>query len=382
MGKNKRKQTTNAIFQSLHIPRQAVIYLLVFFGFLALFIASFMLFKQYYAAVFLKPVAHAGYIILKITGLDIAFDTGFLQSGYCDYVLPHQVLRVNFGCTGLYVLFIFLAAVLAYPASIRKKIIGFAIGIPLFTAYSIIRLIVMGITGNWFPEYLTFIHNYLMIIINIAFVLWLYSLWLEYGFEKLKYNFFIRFLAGSLFLLIIWKPVSTLYLHVISAAANAFFTIIGHSVSLYVEGDVLNMLYPPIARETLSFAMRDADQIFLNLIVLAALIFSSHRVARIRRLKYGAISVILLAFIHVLVVCSYTYVTIWNYVGTLTEPLRSEVTARASVYFSESYATVYEYIIFNWNSWRWDVIPLLLWIPAGLVQFSFLLKPLINRNSA
>ncbi len=142
---------------------------------------SFNIFPDFYTGVFLEPVSRISFSILKLTGLNIHFDGRGLPFGICDLVLPHQILRINFGCTGLFVLFIFIAGIAAYPAGIKQKSIGMAVGIPAFAVYSVLRLVIMGFVGNWIPQYLDIIHNYLMILINIVFVLWLYTKWIKYA---------------------------------------------------------------------------------------------------------------------------------------------------------------------------------------------------------
>ncbi|MFC1731463.1 hypothetical protein ACFL6I_14185 [candidate division KSB1 bacterium] len=183
--KNKRQNNVKKQI-TLHMPRQVLKYLSVFAAALTILILTFVRFEQVYAVYFLKPVAQAGYFILKLLGLPVTFTSESLSFGYCDYVLPHQVLQVNFGCTGIYVLFIYIAAVIGYPSTVANKLAGLGIGIPLFLLYSVVRLVVMGIVGHWFTGYLSFVHNYLMVVINIAFVLWLYAYWIEHVARKDK----------------------------------------------------------------------------------------------------------------------------------------------------------------------------------------------------
>lgn len=156
-------------------------YVGLFLGALLVFVVSFGQFESFYSRIFLHPVSFLGYYLLHIIGVPLTFSSKTLSLGYCDYILPDQILRVNFGCTGFYVLGIFIAAVIVYPVSARWKMWGLLAGIPLFTAYSIARLVIMGAVGNWIPQYLDIIHSYLMIIINAAFLLWMYSSWLNYA---------------------------------------------------------------------------------------------------------------------------------------------------------------------------------------------------------
>ncbi len=191
--------------------------------------------------------------------------------------------------------------------------------------------------------------------------------------QKIRHNFFIRFLICALFLLIIWKPFSLLYLHTITFFSNVFFQVIEHSVNLFLEGEVIKMQYPAIGSTPLRFSMSDPDQIFMNIIVFAALVISSYRVPVTKRIKYSAFSLIILFFIHMSVIYMYTITTIWDYVASQPDSLRPFLSDQVGQYFSDSMTETYRYVIFNWNSWGWDVIPLLLWTPVGIMQFSYLL---------
>lgn len=166
------------------LPPGVIKYVLIFLTVLTGVIISFSQLESLYLLFFLKPVSIAGYYILHAIGLPLTFSAENLPLAYCDYILPNQILRVNFGCTGLYVLFIFIAGVLAYPAHYQSKMTGLLVGIPLFTMYSILRLVIMGVVGHWMPQYLDIIHNYLMIIINAAFLIWLYSSWITHAVQK------------------------------------------------------------------------------------------------------------------------------------------------------------------------------------------------------
>ena len=166
------------------LSKDVLVYFFIFLTSLLVFIGSFNLFENFYAVYFLKPVSFAGYSVLRQIGIPVAFNSNSVLSGFCDYNLQHHILRVNFGCTGIYALFIFLAGVIAYPAPVKAKIRGFGKGIPIFLLYSIVRLIIMGITGNYFVTLLPLVHNYLMVAVNIVFILWLYSFWIRHDVQK------------------------------------------------------------------------------------------------------------------------------------------------------------------------------------------------------
>ncbi len=82
-------------------------------------------------------------------------------------------------CTGLYEMLIFLAAMIAYPANYRKKLIGAGLGIPLLYVINIIRMIFIAIVGNWSPQTFDFMHLYFWQVAMILIIVSVWILWIE-----------------------------------------------------------------------------------------------------------------------------------------------------------------------------------------------------------
>lgn len=82
-------------------------------------------------------------------------------------------------CTGLYEMLIFLAAMLAYPASYKKKLIGAGLGIPLLYIINIIRMTFIGVLGNWSPKTFNFMHLYFWQVAMILIIVSVWVLWIE-----------------------------------------------------------------------------------------------------------------------------------------------------------------------------------------------------------
>ena len=80
---------------------------------------------------------------------------------------------------GIYALFILLSGILAFPSALKSKLMGIAVALPAFYIYSFLRLVIMGIAGRLGAQYLNFFHSYFMLIINVAFILFLFIFWIE-----------------------------------------------------------------------------------------------------------------------------------------------------------------------------------------------------------
>ncbi len=82
-------------------------------------------------------------------------------------------------CTGLLEMVIFLAAVLAFPTTWRKKLIGIAGGLPAIYVFNVMRMIFLLIAGASSKSLFEFMHLYfwqvtLILIIATIWLGWLY----------------------------------------------------------------------------------------------------------------------------------------------------------------------------------------------------------------
>ncbi|MGA1870766.1 MAG: SPFH domain-containing protein [bacterium] len=102
-----------------------------------------------------------------------------------DYTITLQqggALKIIYECTGIYVFIIFSAFILAYPATIRHKLGGLLIFLPLFYLVNIARIVLMGIIGTHWPRYLTLFHEYLFeatIMVLVVALAYLWILWIN-----------------------------------------------------------------------------------------------------------------------------------------------------------------------------------------------------------
>ena len=86
-------------------------------------------------------------------------------------------MDVQNGCNAVETMILFAAAVLAFPASIRDRIIGLAIGLPSIQAINIVRLFSLFLLGVHRPEWFSVSHiaiwQTVMILIGVTmFVIW------------------------------------------------------------------------------------------------------------------------------------------------------------------------------------------------------------------
>ena len=128
------------------------------------------------------------YVILPFTSLvaDIsvwivqAFDDGVIATGN---VIRDQAsgfgVRIERGCNGLEAVIILFAAIFAFPAPFKHKLIGFVAGFFAIQILNLVRIISLFYLGQWNYTAFEWFHLYLWqaLIILDALVVWL--IWLR-----------------------------------------------------------------------------------------------------------------------------------------------------------------------------------------------------------
>ena len=109
---------------------------------------------------------------LKLFGISVNI-TGRVVS------LSNFSMEVVGECTGLYEMLIFLAAMIAYPANYKKKLIGAGLGLPLLYVINIIRMVFIAAMGNWSPQTFDFMHLYFWQVAMILIIVSVWVLWIE-----------------------------------------------------------------------------------------------------------------------------------------------------------------------------------------------------------
>jgi exosortase H (IPTLxxWG-CTERM-specific) len=109
------------------------------------------------------------------------FDSNVGAQGVIIYSLSEPwAVEIAPGCDGIEALIILFAAIFAFPAPFKHKLIGFAIGFVAIQGLNLVRIISLYYMGQWSMVAFEWFHLYLWqaLIILDALVVWL--LWLRY----------------------------------------------------------------------------------------------------------------------------------------------------------------------------------------------------------
>lgn len=95
--------------------------------------------------------------------------------------LPSLSLDVRFGCNGLEAVMIYSVAIMAFPSTRMKKVIGIGAGFVAIQAINILRIAGLAYSGIHFKSLFEYIHIYVAQGMMIAVSLGMFFLYLHYS---------------------------------------------------------------------------------------------------------------------------------------------------------------------------------------------------------
>ena len=175
MTKKKKTDKRKIRKAKLKAHKAIIKFCVVFLGLLIILTATF----PFLSDKFNPQLTWLMVVTADVTGLFLKlFGMGVNVSGRV-VSLSNFSMEVVGECTGLYEMLIFLAAMIAYPASYKKKLIGAGLGIPLLYMINVIRMIFIAIIGNWSPKTFDFFHMYFWQVAMILIIVSVWVLWIE-----------------------------------------------------------------------------------------------------------------------------------------------------------------------------------------------------------
>jgi exosortase H (IPTLxxWG-CTERM-specific) len=119
---------------------------------------------------FTAGIARVSGATLDLLGQDVSMSGTMIRS-------PKFAVNIRNGCNGVEAMLIFLAAVLAFPASWKARISGLALGILAIQVVNLIRVVALFLTGVYFPRIFDTSHTVIWQTIVILFGVLLWIFW-------------------------------------------------------------------------------------------------------------------------------------------------------------------------------------------------------------
>jgi exosortase H (IPTLxxWG-CTERM-specific) len=154
---------------------------------LRFFVLFMLLLVTLFTARVMQPVQEAVTIpftavLARISAwLMMLFDSNVGAEGVIIYSLTEPwAVEIAPGCDGIEAVIILFAAIFAFPAPLKHKLVGFLIGFCAIQGLNLVRIISLYYMGQWSMVAFEWFHLYLWqaLIILDALVVWL--LWLRY----------------------------------------------------------------------------------------------------------------------------------------------------------------------------------------------------------
>ncbi|MBT6145009.1 MAG: hypothetical protein HOH74_06245, partial [Gemmatimonadetes bacterium] len=141
---------------------------------LALCALLFEWFEGAIAVLHMLPVSIGAAALMRVARVEALLDTSTLGLGHCVIDVADVTYLVTHECTGIYALFLLVAAVLAYPASQGAVGRGLLLGIPALYAFGALRLFILGAVAQVRPDWIGLFHEYVMEVVSVAFVIYVW----------------------------------------------------------------------------------------------------------------------------------------------------------------------------------------------------------------
>ena len=111
--------------------------------------------------------------VCDLVGASVSLDGNLVS-------LDGFAVRIIEECTGIFEVIIFAAAVLAFPTTWLKKLIGLVLGVPILYAFNVVRILVLLVVGRYQPSIFEFMHLYfwqatLILMITSVWLLWIFK---------------------------------------------------------------------------------------------------------------------------------------------------------------------------------------------------------------
>lgn len=123
---------------------------------------------------FTGGVAAASGVALKVMGQDITKIGTIIRLNDRNFAV-----NIRNGCNGLETMVIFLAAVVAFPAPWKARVIGLVLGSIAIQAINLVRVVALFFTGAYFPKFFDSSHTVVWQTIVIAFGVFLWIFWAD-----------------------------------------------------------------------------------------------------------------------------------------------------------------------------------------------------------
>ncbi|HZI84328.1 MAG TPA: exosortase H [Casimicrobiaceae bacterium] len=130
--------------------------------------------QHWFVAPWTNTLAAISADIVKLFDSQVIAEGKILQSARNGFAVS-----IEAGCNGVEATIVLVAAMLAFPATWRRKLVGLAVGIVAVQGLNIVRVISLFYLGQWSAEAFDFAHQYVWQALIMLDVLVIWLLWVR-----------------------------------------------------------------------------------------------------------------------------------------------------------------------------------------------------------
>jgi exosortase H (IPTLxxWG-CTERM-specific) len=132
--------------------------------------------QQWFVVPWTDTLAALSAGLVKVFDPDVIATGNVLQSARNGFAVA-----IESGCNGVEASIVLVAAMLAFPAPWRRKLLGLAVGILAVQGLNVVRVISLFYLGQWSVDVFDFAHQYvwqalIMLDVLIVWLLWVRTL--------------------------------------------------------------------------------------------------------------------------------------------------------------------------------------------------------------
>ena len=129
---------------------------------------------------FTNVVTEGAGLILSHLGFFTEVSALALASGYAEIHFNSTVYRVNEDCTGLSIILLVVAAIVAIPTPLRLRILGVVLMGFLAASIGCMRIVILGFVAEFHTDLFNLFHTYLMEVATVGAMLWIFTIWCNF----------------------------------------------------------------------------------------------------------------------------------------------------------------------------------------------------------
>jgi archaeosortase B (VPXXXP-CTERM-specific) len=145
--------------------------------FLVYLFAASLAFSMGKAHEYLEPVqvviASSAALGARLLGSAARADGAFIS------IQDYAAISINHECTGIFVLVIYTAFLLAYPATWLQRLAGIGVGVVILEAINVLRLSLLTVIAARWPSLFDYFHEYVWQGIFVAMLALLVAIWID-----------------------------------------------------------------------------------------------------------------------------------------------------------------------------------------------------------